>query len=113
MIITLKKVLGWILIIFGLGVIFWDISISYYYFTAKKEFPQIFIQPKIEKTVTTSSGFDPQELAGNIIKEQMGQLMPENSISLLLNLSAWIMFATFLIYAGGKIVGMGNEFLKE
>ena len=50
MTITFKSALAWVLIFFGLGLIVWDISTSYYYFTAQKEFPQIFAEPKIESS---------------------------------------------------------------
>jgi len=47
--INFKQVLGWILILIGLAIIFWAISSSYYYFTAEKEFPQLFVQKKLER----------------------------------------------------------------
>jgi len=50
MTITFKSVLAWVLIFVGLGVIFWDISTTYNYFTGKLEFPQIFAEPKIDTT---------------------------------------------------------------
>ncbi len=113
MTITFKSVLAWVLIFFGLGLIVWDISTSYYYFSAQKEFPQIFAEPKIESSSSATGTLDPQELAGSIIKEQLGSMMPANSVSDLLNLSSWIMFAFFIIYAGGKMVGIGNDLLKS
>lgn len=114
MTINSKRVLGWLLVLVGLVVIFWDISASYYYFTAKQEFPRVFIQPVAEQKAASSSGtLDPQAMAGQIIQEQIGQLIPANTVSLLLNMSAWILFATFLVYAGGKVVGLGMGFLKD
>jgi hypothetical protein len=114
MTLNFKRVLGWVLVFVGLIIVFWDISASYYYFTAKQEFPQVFVLTAVEKKDTPSAGvFDPEALAGQIIQEQIGQLIPANTISLLLNMSAWILFATFLVYAGAKVVGLGAGFLKE
>jgi len=114
MTLNFKHVLGWVLVFVGLAVVFWDISTSYYCFTAKREFPQVFVQPAAGQKDTSSSGvFDPQAMAGEIIQEQIGQLIPANTVSLLLNMSAWILFATFLIYAGAKVVGLGAGFLKD
>lgn len=114
MTLTFKNTLGWILIFFGIGIIFWDISTSYYYFTGQKQFPQIFAEPKIETSSQSPTGIiDPQELASGIIKEQLGNMMPSNSVSGLLNISSWILFASFLVYAGAKVAGIGNELLKS
>lgn len=114
MTITFKVIMGWILIFLGLGVIFWDISTSYYYFTGQKQFPQIFAEPKIEGSSSAGSQeFNPQELASNIIKEQLSGIMPANSVSELLNLTSWIVFASFLIYAGGKVTGVGIDLIKK
>jgi len=114
MTLTFKSILGWVLIFVGLGIIFWDISASYYYFTGQKQFPQIFAEPKIETSVQSPTGMiDPQELARGIIKEQLGNMMPANSVSELLNLSSWILFASFLVYAGAKVTGIGIDLLKS
>ena len=114
MTLTFKSILSWVLIFIGLGIIFWDISASYYYFTGQKQFPQIFAEPKIETSVQSPTGMiDPQELASGIIKEQLGNMMPANSVSELLNLSSWILFASFLVYAGAKVTGIGIDLLKS
>ena len=114
MVISVKQILAWILIILGLFMVFWDISSSYYFFTAQKEFPQVFTNTQTVSVDTSSSQtLSAQDQVGQIIKEQMKALIPENSITQLLNMSTWIIFASFMLWAGGKIVGIGNDFLKE
>ena len=113
MTITFKSIFAWVLIFIGLGLIFWDISTTYNYFTGRLEFPQIFAEPKIDTTQSTSGQGGMEQITTSVLKGIMGDLMPANSVSELLNLSSWILFATFLIYAGGKLVGMGNDFLKS
>ena len=109
---TVKQFLAWVLIIIGLGIVFWDISSSYYFFTAQKEFPKVFVEsPTIVQTTSTGNAI--QDQVGNIIKDQMRQLIPENSGVQLMNISSWILFASFLLWAGGKLVGIGNDFLKQ
>lgn len=44
--IAIKRILGIALIVFGLAIFFWSISESYYYFSAQKEFPPVFVQPR-------------------------------------------------------------------
>lgn len=112
MIITFKQVLGWFLVIVGLYVVFWDIAESYYYFTAQKEFPQVFIAQPSKKSETQDSS-SIADYTKQIIGEQINQLIPENSVTQLLNMTTWIAFASFMLFAGGKLVGMGTGFLKN
>ncbi|MFA5086785.1 MAG: hypothetical protein WC470_00590 [Candidatus Paceibacterota bacterium] len=114
----IKKVLGIILIITGLLMFYWDISESYYYFAAKKEFPQVFLQPASNaSTSQLSNGANLQDqmnaIIGQQINEQIKKLIPANTITQLLNVSVWSIFAFFLIYAGAKIIGIGRDFLKD
>ena len=110
---TVRQFLAWVLIIIGLGIVFWDISSSYYYFTAQKEFPKVFSanEPSGSTNVQSSTSIEGQ--IGNVIKDQIKQLIPENSVTQVLNISSWIMFASFLLWAGGKLIGIGNDFLKN
>ncbi|MFA5714630.1 MAG: hypothetical protein WC998_02730 [Candidatus Paceibacterota bacterium] len=110
---TVRQFLGWVLVILGLGLVFWDISSSYYYFTAQKEFPQVFIESTPTQNNVPATGDTIQDQVGKVIKEQIGQLIPENTVTQLLNISSWMMFASFLLWAGGKIIGIGNDFLKN
>jgi hypothetical protein len=48
-----------------------------------------------------------------MLKDQIGNMIPENTVTQLLNMTSWIMFASFLLWAGGKLVGMGSDFLKK
>ena len=103
---TVKQFFAWVLIIIGLGIVFWDISSSYYFFTAQKEFPKVFANNSSTQADNSSTGGSIQEQVGNMVKEQIKQLVPENTVTQLLNISSWIIFASFLLWAGGKIVGM-------
>ncbi|MDD5098435.1 MAG: hypothetical protein PHD31_01840, partial [Candidatus Pacebacteria bacterium] len=99
--ISVRNLLASILIISGLIIVFFDILSSYYYFTAQKEFPQVFASPTVSTTAQTQpSVLSAQEQVGNIIKNQLKELVPENTITQLLNMSSWIMFASFLLWAG-------------
>lgn len=110
---TVKQFLAWVLIVIGLGIVFWDISSSYYYFTAQKEFPQVFTESGSSVGTSSSTGTTIDGQIGNVIKEQIKQLIPENTVTQLLNISSWIIFASFLLWAGGKLIGIGTNFLKS
>lgn len=116
--IAIKRILGIALIIFGLAIFFWSISESYYYFSAQKEFPPIFVQPQASGSVTPSASSGTLQdqmnaLIGNQINEKIKEMLPANTITDLLNASIWIAFATFLVYAGARAVGMGRDFLND
>lgn len=110
---TVKQFLAWVLIIIGLGIVFWDIYSSYYFFTAQKEFPAVFVQNTATKVDNSATGDTIQDQVGKVVKEQMQQLIPENTVTQLLNISSWIIFASFLLWAGGKLIGIGSDFLKN
>jgi len=109
---TVRQFLAWVLIIIGLVIVFWDISSSYFYFTAQEKFPQVFVGTAV-KTDTVNTGTAIQDQIGNVIKDQIKQLVPENTVTQLLNISSWIIFASFLLWAGGKLIGIGSDFLKN
>ena len=110
---TVNQFFAWVLIIIGLGIVFWDISSSYYFFTAQKEFPPVFVNNPSAQVNNPSTGNNIQEQVGNMVKEQIKQLVPENTVTQLLNISSWIIFASFLLWAGGKLIGIGSDFLKS
>jgi hypothetical protein len=110
---TVRQFLAWILIIIGLFIVFWDIASSYYYFSAQKEFPKVFVDTQISTTNSVSTGTGIQDQIGSIVKDQIKQMIPENTVTQLLNITSWIMFASFMLWAGGKLVGMGSDFLKK
>jgi hypothetical protein len=110
---TVRQFLAWILIIVGLFVVFWDITTSYYYFSAQQEFPQVFINNEMTTATNGTTGTGIQDQIGNIVKQQISQMIPENTVTQLLNMTSWITFASFMLWAGGKLVGMGSDFLKK
>jgi len=110
---TVRQFLAWILIIIGLFVVFWDITTSYYYFSAQQEFPKVFINNETTTATNGTTGTGIQDQIGNIVKDQISQMIPENTVTQLLNMTSWITFASFMLWAGGKLVGMGSDFLKK
>lgn len=110
---TIKQFLASVLITAGLFIVFWDITTSYYYFSAQKEFPKIFLNAQTDTTSIVSTGNTAQDQIGNIVKNQISQMIPENTVTQLLNMTSWITFASFLLWAGGKLFGMGSDLLKK
>jgi hypothetical protein len=109
---TFKQILAWILIVCGLFIVFSDIIFSYFYFSAQKQFPQVFHNQQTAAQ-TLSQGTSAEDQVGEMVKEQIKEMMPEDSVTQLLNIVSWILFASFILFAGGKLVGIGTDFLRE
>ena len=111
---TVRQLLAWILIVAGLAIVFWDILTSYYYFSAQQDFPKVFVnEPTVTTTNNSSGNSTIQDQIGEMIKEQIKNALPENTVTQALNMASWIIFASFLLWAGGKLVGMGSDFLRK
>ena len=120
------KLFAWLIVIIGLSVIVWAILSSYDFFTGQKSFPQVFkpvaaeeIQKDAqqEKTVvvlpkdTTEAQVFLQSQAQQLAAENISKLFPAESVFQLLNMTCWIAFASFLVFAGGQIAGIGVKLL--
>lgn len=106
----MKKVLGLILLLGGLAVIIYGLYSSYNIFSAKTSPPEIFVAEK-GKTVLPGSQ-DLQAQMEKLIQEQLKGILPANSITQLLNLISWSIFAGILFIGGGQIAGLGVKLLK-
>jgi hypothetical protein len=114
---TLKIIIGWVLVVAGLAVIGQTINSSYQFFSAKSEFPMIFKTMAAASQILTAPAAtqNPQELAQAQVQQSMnqalGNVLPADSITKLLNIIAWSIFATLLVYAGGRIASLGIQLL--
>ncbi|OIP77464.1 MAG: hypothetical protein COT61_05365 [Candidatus Portnoybacteria bacterium CG09_land_8_20_14_0_10_44_13] len=119
-----RKTIGWLLLFAGLVIIFLAIFSSYNIFTGAKEAPALF---RIEPSAEVSSSLqqpapgvmeqDLQEQAKNIIQGQIGEqlkeMMPAEFISKIFNLMSWVIFVSFLVFAGGRIAGIGAKLIAS
>jgi len=137
-----NKITGYVLLVLGLVVIFFGINSAYNIFTAKKEAPQVFkynseelignefreaesikneividqsrlADPEYVKSIETQQKAMAEELVKNQIGDLLGDIIPQEFIIKLLNLSSWSLFIFILIFAGGKISGLGIKLLKN
>lgn len=118
--INLQKFTGWLLLLIGLAIISWSIYSSFNIFTAKKSPYQIFkIEKKeIQNQLPTKEKMPkrPEELEKEIqgmVAEGIRELIPAEVITLLLNLIAWAIFASILIFAGFQIASLGIKLIRK
>ena len=118
------KILGYILLFFGLGIIFYSLFISYNIFTGHAQAPEIFeIKPqetsKISdsaKSVPSDKGLsqeDMQKILESQLKEQLQNTLPTNLLPKLLNMVCWSILAGIFIFGGAQISGVGIKLLKK
>lgn len=113
---SFNKIIGWALLLAGLAVIIFCLFYSYNIFTAKEPAPAIF---KLEKTEPSLEGAvggldqQAQEAISAMLEQQLGNMLPADSIPQLLNLLSWSVFAGILIFGGGKISSLGIQLVKK
>ena len=107
--IMIKKILGLILLFLGLMVIFYAIYSSFNIFTAKTAPPNVFKSDTQALSQKGGQGVEAQ--FQEMIGEQLKGILPTDSISNLLNLVAWSIFAGILIFGGAQIAGLGIKLI--
>lgn len=108
----MKKVVGWLLLTIGVLMIIWGIWSSFEIFTAKKAPYEIFKSPETKEVSLKQEKSGPEEQMQQVIKEQLGEMLPSDFLPKLFNLIAWSIFMTILIFAAGKISWLGIQLLK-
>lgn len=106
-----RKFFGWILLFLGLAMIFYALYSSFNIFTAQTPAPEIFSAEEKEEATLGGSQIL-QDQIEKIIREQLKEILPKNSLSILLNLIAWSIFVGILIFAGAQISSLGIKLLK-
>ncbi|NOQ67870.1 hypothetical protein GQ568_00325 [Patescibacteria group bacterium] len=138
-----NKIVGYLLLAVGLVIIFWSTYASYNIFTAKKEAPKVFsynsegvidldskdenvenvgainidksklTDPNYLKSLEAGQKVQAESMIKDHISGQLKEIIPDEFILKLLNLSSWSLFVFILIFAGGKISGLGIKLMKD
>jgi len=106
-----QRILGFIVLLLGLGIILYALISSFQIFTGRIDPPELFSFNESISTQSTASS-DIQEQFGGLLREQLGEFLPVDMISRTLNISMWSMFAFLLLFGGGQIAGIGIKLLK-
>ena len=104
-----NKILGYVLLLIGLTIILTTIYGSYKIFNDKIPVPKLFSVPA-EKI--SSGGDTLQAQTEEIIKKQIGDILPFDSVAKLLNLISWSILAGILIIGGAQIGGLGIKLIS-
>ncbi len=108
-----NKIFGYILLILGLVLISFALWQSYNIFNAKISAPLVFINSNVEKSSQKNANlYDIQGQIQSAINSQIGQIIPPDTITKILNLISWSIFAGILIVAGSAVAGVGIKLIK-
>jgi hypothetical protein len=109
--IPFQKVFGILLVIVGLAIIGYSLFQSWQVFTGQAMPPAVFeVQESIEEAVQ-DPGLEGQIDA--LLDEQLGKLLPADTIPQMLNLVAWSMLASLLFFGGAQVAGIGVKLFRS
>lgn len=109
---SFNKILGYLLLFVGLGIIFWTLYNSYGIFTGRITAPQIFEVSETE-SVSKSQTQDLQVQMEEMIREQFKNMLPPDLLPNLFNMVSWSIIAGILIFGGGRISNIGIKLIRK
>lgn len=114
----LTKLFGWVLLIGGVGIIFWTLHSSYQIFTNQRSLPEFFVPEKKEvspppKKKFSNSPEEIQQQALQMILERIQELFPQKVTYRFFNLFAWSVLAGIFIFGGSQISSLGIRLIKK
>lgn len=111
-----NKIFGYILIIIGLAIMGWTLFQSYNIFTAKTLAPLVFKTQVVSQNSENNKALNLQEQLQKqmeeAVKQQIGQMLPADTLTKLLNMLSWSILTGILIFGGGQIAGIGVKMIK-
>ena len=114
----IKKIIGWLLLASGVIAIVWGAWQSYQIFTNQTPAPDIFKMGAEQGIALPQKAAQTQdELIGQqlqqLLQEQLGKMIPIDTVAKLLNLTVWSLFVGILVLAAGKIATIGIQLLNS
>ena len=106
-----SKVLGFVILLIGLAIIIWSLYQVYGVYTQKITIPDFFKVSQTALTETQTNGGIEQQLQG-VIKQQLANFIPTNTISQSLNLGFFAVVIGLFIFGGSKIALIGVKLIK-
>ncbi len=115
-----SNIIGWVTFAAGISIILFTLYYSYNVFTGQLEVPQIFEVKAAETGVPTAtpSGFptsaqEVQEMISQQLKDQLNEMISQESLFKTFNLATWAIGASVLIFGGSKIAELGVKLIRK
>jgi len=107
-----SKILGFIILFIGLGIIGWSLHQVYGVYTLNIEIPEFFATPDSSFNSSGSMDSSLDNQFKSIMKEQLTEFLPVDSISKSLNLGFFSAIIGLFIFGGSKIAFIGVKLVK-
>tara|TARA_B100001971_G_C18212668_1_gene551739 strand:+ start:929 stop:1279 length:351 start_codon:yes stop_codon:yes gene_type:complete len=113
--IPVQKIFGILLVIAGLAILGFSLFQSFQIFTGEAAAPALFSgnTTTIEDVIDKESVDPLQEQFDSILDEQLGKLLPTDSIPQMMDLIAWSVFASLLFFGGAQVSSIGVKLLRS
>ncbi len=112
---SFERILGFLLVLLGLGIIGFTLFMSFQIFTGKANPPQVFSFEEKKVAAPVKSASSPlgnfQELAQQTLQDQIQNIVPQGTVPILLNFTAWSFLAGLLLLGGSQIAGIGIKLI--
>ncbi|MDO8470470.1 MAG: hypothetical protein Q7S63_00655 [bacterium] len=112
---NIERIIGFLLLILGLGIIGFTLFNSFQIFMGKMDPPQVFSAEQKQQAAapksTALSAENLQQQAQQIIQDQIQNILPQGTIPRMLNLAAWSFLAGLLMLGGSQIAGLGIKLI--
>jgi hypothetical protein len=107
---SIQKILGFALVLGGIGIILYSLYASFTFFTGSATPPEIF---SLGESGSGAGGQEGGDAISQLLEEQLKGLLPAGFVPQMLNLTVWSIFAGLLMLGGGQIAGLGIKLLKS
>ncbi len=115
----MKKAIGSLLLIIGIGIIMYTLFISYEIVSGERSLPDIFPaflkkeEISSQKEISFSKDLKEMEkLQQEMIAEQISKLFPPSYIQRIFNLIAWSIMSAIFIFGGAQLATIGIRLIK-
>ena len=114
-IIPIQKIFGILLVVAGLTILGFSLFQSWQLFTGEATAPALFSsnEQTIQEVISQEQADPLQQQLDSILDEQLGKLLPADSIPQMLDLIAWSIFASLLFFGGAQVSSIGVKLLKK
>ena len=117
---SVNKIIGWVFVFIGIVIISYSIYSSFNIFTGKSLAPEIFSVSleqisRYREEADSNQNLEEQakNQANEMVKQQLGEMIPDGSFPKFFNLISWSLFTGILIFAGSKISEIGIRLVKK
>ena len=112
--IPVQKIFGTMLVAVGLVIIGYSLLQSWQIFTGEATAPALFSgsEQTIEEAIEQEPADPFQQQFDALLEEQLGKLLPADSIPVMLDLVAWSVLASLLFFGGAQVSSIGVKLLK-